>query len=279
MTNYQLPPNPDAVRVLHSEESERLESMYPGLPKSLDHCPTCYGKKTFRWYADYGNDNTIVEYDCPCADQFILFKYFLNAGIGKQGQVSMMADAIGVKRTSLELINDYVENAHYYLNRGMGLLLHGEVGTGKTFLSTLLMKQLLALSGVDGYFTNFNQMLDNFASGWTNDKNRLWFDKRVKNAALLVVDDIGKEHIGRNAMATSMVDTIFRTRTQNLLPTIVTTNLSLNDFKTSYSSGVMDLLTETSITHEFAGISWRKNQGERNREEARLKLTRPIVVS
>jgi DNA replication protein DnaC len=80
-------------------------------------------------------------------------------------------------------------------------------------------------------------------------------------------------------MAASAIDTVFRTRTQNLLPTIVTTNLSLEAFKKSYSSGVMSLLSETALTHEFTGADWRKNQADRNREEARLRLTRPIVVS
>jgi DNA replication protein DnaC len=275
----KLPELPGAVRVLTKEESERLDSLYPSLPKSLAQCPTCYGEKQFRWYAEYGVDDNIVDYECPCADQFILFKYFLNAGVGKQGQVVHLADATGVDTVALEMISDYIENAHYYVNRGMGLLFHGNAGTGKTFLATLLMKQLLAYSGVDGYFTTFNQFLDNFAAGWRDDNNRLWFEKRVRNAPLLIVDDIGKEYFGRTDMAASAIDTVFRTRTQNLLPTIVTTNLSLEAFKKSYSSGVMSLLSETALTHEFTGADWRKNQADRNREEARLRLTRPIVVS
>ncbi len=277
--SLKLPPNPDAVRVLNKEESDRLEAQYPGLPKSLNHCPTCYGEKSFEWYVDYGHSEETATYECPCADQFILFKFFLNSGIMKQGQISQWADATAVDPEAMNIINDYVANAHYYVNRGMGLVLHGNAGTGKTFLSTLLMKSLLTLAGVDGYFSTFNQLLDNFASGWRDDKNRLWFDKRVRNAQFLVVDDIGKEHIGRNEMATAAIDTIFRTRTQQLLPTIITTNLSLSDFEKSYSSGVMSLLSETSLTHEFTGADWRGNQKERNLKEAKLKLTRPIVVN
>src|SRR6202012_4852610 len=102
--------------------------------------------------------------------------------------------------------------------------------------------------------------LDNFTAGWRDDNNRKWFEKRVRNAPFLIVDDIGKENLARNAVATEAIDTVFRTRTQNAHPTIVTTNLSLEKFETLYSSGVMSLLSETSITHKFAGADWRKNQ-------------------
>jgi DNA replication protein DnaC len=268
------------VRILKQEESSRLNSLYPGLPTSLAQCPTCAGTKWFRWYDDYNSPTSknIVDYDCTCSDQFILFKYFLNAGIGKQGQRLALGDAVGADAKALQMISDYLENSGYYVNRGMGLLFHGTHGSGKTMLTTILIKQLLA-EGVDGYFTTFNNLLDNFASGWRDDENRKWFEKRVRNAPLLVIDDIGKENKNLNNMATNAVDGVLRSRVQNSLPTIITTNLSLNEFERSYSSGVMSLVSETSLTHEFQGDDWRPNQRERNQREAQLMLSRPIVVS
>jgi hypothetical protein len=261
------------------EESERLESLYPGLPTSLSQCPTCAGLKWFRWYDDYGSaEQKIVDYDCSCPDQFILFKYFLNAGIGKQGQRLALGDAVGVDPSALMMIDEYLQQSTYLVNRGMGLLFYGSHGSGKTMLVTILIKQLLA-EGIDGYFTTFNTLLDNFASGWKDDKNRIWFEKRVRNAALLVVDDIGRENKNLNNMASNALDGVFRSRVQNSLPTIITTNLSLSDFEKSYSSGVMSLVSETSLIHEFRGDDWRPNQRERNQKEAKLMLSRPIVVS
>jgi hypothetical protein len=276
---HRLPPLPDAVRILKKEESDRLDSLYPGLPTSLAHCPTCAGAKTFRWYDNYGAyDAEIVEFVCPCADQFVMFKYFLNAGIGKQGQRLALGDALGADPKALNMISEYLDNSGYFVNRGMGLLFHGTHGSGKTMLVTILIKQLLA-EGVDGYFTTFTNLLDNFASGWRDDNNRKWFDKRVRNAPLLVIDDIGKENKNLNNMASNAVDGVLRSRVQNSLPTIITTNLSLSEFERSYSSGVMSLVSETSLTHEFTGDDWRPNQRERNQKEAKLLLSRPIVVS
>jgi DNA replication protein DnaC len=276
---HQLPPLTPAIRVLKAEESDRLESLFSDIPRSLDECVTCAGKKTFKWYDNYGSpDAQIVDYECPCSDQIILSNFLRNAGIGKQGQRISLGDCQEVPVGALEAIANYIEQADYYVTRGMGLLFHGQHGTGKTLLVTILAKQLLA-EGVDGYFTTFNGMLDNFASGWRDDKNRQWFEKRIRNAPLLVVDDIGRENKNLNNMASNALDTVFRSRVQNSLPTIITTNLNPSDFEKSYSSGVMGLVTETSLTYEFLGESFREKQRERSMEEARLFLSRPITVS
>jgi DNA replication protein DnaC len=132
---------------------------------------------------------------------------------------------------------------------------------------------------VDGYFTTFVDLLNNFSSGWRDDENRRWFEKRIRYVPLLVIDDIGKENKNLNNMAANAVDGVLRSRVQNQLPTIITTNLSLKDFNNSYSSGVMSLVTETTIPYEFKGDDWRKNQHQRSLAEAKLLLSRPIVVS
>lgn len=274
-----LLPLPDAVRVLTGEESERLDQLHSNLPKSLDQCVTCAGAKQFRWYADYGTDDTIVDYECPCSDQFVLFKFFLNAGIGKAYQRYALGDITDVDPNALQGISDYLENAQYYLSRGRGLIFHGTHGSGKTLLATILLKQLIALRGIDGYFTTFTNLLDSFAAGWRDDKQRQWFEKRVRNVPLLVVDDIGKENRNLNNMASTALDGVFRTRTQNGLPTVVTTNMTPEHFGKTYGSSAMELLNETSFFYSFTGSSFRMTAKERNDTEARQRLSRPIVVS
>lgn len=276
---HQLPPLPDTIRVLTADESERLDTLYPNLPKSLTDCVTCGGKKKFLWYEDYGTseDRNVVEYECPCSDQFILHKYLLNAGVLKSGQRLALGDCIEVDEKALDAAAEYLESADYYVNRGIGMIFHGTHGSGKTLLSTIMLKQLLGV-GIDGYFTTFTNLLDNFAAGWRDDKNRAWFERRVRNAALLVVDDIGREMAGRNSMASASLDNVFRSRVQDSLPTIVTTNLSMHDFEQSYSTGVMSLVSETSLSYEFAGRDFRPTQRDRNRKEAMQRLSRPITL-
>lgn len=275
---HQLPALPDAIRVLRQDESDRLQALHPDLPKSLAQCVTCSGKKTFRWWDNYGdNEMQVVDYECPCQDQFLLYKYLLNSGLGKQAARMFLIDAEHVSPDVLAAMFEYEESAEYYVSRGIGLLLHGTHGNGKTLIASLLLKRLLA-DGVNGYFSTFTQMLDTYASGWRSDEHRQWFDRKVRNAPLLVVDDIGREHKGRIETSSSSLDTVFRSRVQNALPTIITTNLSLDEFERAYSSGVMSLVTESSITQLFQGEDWRPKQKLRTQEEIKAKLSRPITI-
>jgi hypothetical protein len=276
--NHQLPPLPAAVRTLTADESDRLDGLHANLPKSLKDCVTCGGTEKFQWYADYGGSDEIVTYDCPCSDQFLMYKFFLNAGIGKAYQRYALGDCESVDAKAIEALADYLENSDYYINRGRGLIFHGTYGSGKTLLTSILLKQLL-VKRVDGYFTTFTNLLDNFAAGWRDDKERQWFDKKFRNAPLLVVDDIGKENQNLNNMATNALDGIFRSRTQNGLPTIVTTNLTPKEIETKYSLSAIELLEETSFFYSFKGSSFRTNVRERNDAEAKLRLSRPITVS
>jgi DNA replication protein DnaC len=278
--NQQLPPLPDSVKALSAEQSERLERLHSNLPKSLSQCVTCAGRKEFQWFEDYGfrDDPKIVTFDCPCSDQFVLFKFLLNAGIGKAYQRYALGDCADADPAAIAAVNEYLDSSEYYITQGRGLIFHGTHGTGKTLLTTILLKQLLA-KGVDGYFTTFVGLLDNFAAGWKDDKEKHWFDKRIRNAPLLVVDDIGKENPNMNRMASSSLDGVFRSRTQNGLPTIVTTNLTPKEFEHTYSTSAMELLTETSLFYSFKGQSYRKTVQERNDTEAKLRLSRPITIS
>lgn len=275
-----LPPISKHIRVLNQDESDRLAALYPStLPKSLKDCVTCKGKKCFRWWADHGTSDEVAEWECTCDEQFVLHKYLLNAGIGTKYQRFGIGDLDHVSPIAVAAANEYLENADYYLNAGVGFIFEGDRGTGKTLLATILFKQLLD-RGVDGYFTTFNDMIDNFASGWTNDKEKVWFDSRVRNAPLLVVDDIGMEGEKRSGMSRVMIDNIFRARVSGALPTIITTNLSPNEMSDRYSTA-LQTLAGNSKNYTFRGNSYRESEWEieRNKVELEKKLTRPIMIS
>ena len=284
-----LPIPPASVRALRDDESKRLDSLYPGLPKSLADCPTCSGMKEFLWYKDYPSDKSIVTYECPCADQIRLLKFFLNAGLGHSYQVLSWADVddevFRSNQEAIEAIQDYWQNSRAYVARGFGLLLYGSNGTGKTMLSSLLLKRLLTEGkGLDAYFSTFTSLLDNYAATWGYNKDQSeWFDRRVRFAEVLVIDDIGKEHANRVGMSSNALDNLFRTRVQHDLPTILTTNLSLGDFRATYSSSTWSLLAEKVFPYEIKGayadksIGFRDQQLARHKEELRNRLIRPIV--
>lgn len=284
-TTISLDPLPPGVRLLTDQEAERLRSKYPGLP-TVENCITCRGRGSFRWWD--AKRTATIEYGCVCTDQFILHRYFLHANIGltyqRLGWFDVQAEAAAVEK-----VMDYLDHLDAYVDAGCGLILYGTKGAGKTLLSSLVLKAILA-QGYDGYFTTFSEMLDTFTAGWHDRDDKTWFYKRVKNSRVLVLDDVGREFKQRRmvkgegmvdyttATAESSLDEVLRHRVANSRPTILTTNLDMEQLKAGYGGNVMSLLHERSTTYRFTGGDFRDQARMRLDDEIRAGLTRPVVV-
>lgn len=284
---HQLAPNPPTVHTLSTVESERLHTLYPDLSNSLAQCKTCRGRKQFLWYDQDGE--TPVSWECNCEEQFILHRFLLNAGVDWSYQKLSWTDATAVDPAAMELVLDYGHHAEQYVHGGLGLVLHGNHGNGKTLLSILLLKMMLS-NGYDCFFVNFQDMCDYFTSGWRNEEQKAWFTQRVRNAGVLVIDDIGTEYMGSRKVENgvvvhrpleiigAMVDRVIRSRVAADRPTIITTNFDLDELKRTYQSNVMSLLTESSMTFKFISDDYRPESNQRRLAERRAGLTRPIVL-
>lgn len=298
MTHASLLPLPAAIRTLSNEESRHLEARYPDLPRDPEHCPTCHGKKTFDWYdvqSDGSRSSAVITYDCPCEEQWILNRYLLHCGIGIAYQRLSWDDCV-IKRPP-EMI-DWLIHADAYIPAGFGFVLSGDMGNGKTMLALLGLKGLIA-QGVDGYFTTFTEMVDTYTSTWRDKEDRKWFTRRVRNAGVLVIDDLGRENKRtrtRNraeveagvedaevetshTFMTTAFEEIVRHRVAQAKPTIITTNLAWDRLSQRYSTNVFSLLQERSDVIHFTGADFRGQANQRLKAEARSGLTRPVVLS
>lgn len=285
---YELPRAPSAFRSLTDEESDRLRRQNPALPGSPSDCPTCNGKGTFDWYADADRDE-VVEWKCNCPDQWLMHRYFLYHGVELAYQRLAWPDALHADPGALEAAMDYLDHAEEYLRAGIGFIFHGEQGTGKTLLSVLMLKRLMA-EGADGYLTTFPNLLSTLMAGFDDPEERSWYHRRIKNAGVLVIDDIGKEHhktfkvkgegvVSRStAISQSAIDAVIRHRVAGAKPTIITTNLDLDSIERSYGDNIISLLSEFTDDHRFDGQDFRKRAKDLRLEEARAGLVRPIVV-
>lgn len=281
-----LPPLPPAVRVLTTEESDRLKREDPTLPKSPEQCVTCRGTKSFRWWNE---DRTEVEdWECDCRAQWILNRFFANAGLGLTYQRYSFADLHHIQTEPLEKVLKYLDNSFQYVNSGYGLILTGRHGTGKTLLASLALKHLLA-EGHDGYFTFFSSAIRMFTDGWDDKTQREWFTRRIRNTKVLVIDEIGGEHKQRvvrdketvrvsTSIAESFIDDLLRHRVASSRPTIFTTNLTKDELHKGYGQGVLSLLAERSMFAEFNAEDYREQARQNLDREMELGLTRPVVV-
>jgi hypothetical protein len=288
MGRFELPPIPAAMRMtgVTDADLELLRAKFPSFPHSpLDSpssCVTCGGRGYFKWlvYTPEHDEGQVVEYRCPCPDQWIMYACFSHANIGVRYQRLSWRDAINVDIDARGAIYDYLQHGEAQVKAGVGFILNSATGgTGKTLLATLLLKGLIG-QGFDGMFCTFAEMVDTYAGGWHSQETKKVFHRRILNAAVLVLDDVGREWKGKNlGLTEATFDTVLRHRVHNCLPTIITTNLSVEDLDRGYGGSVFSLLAETCLEIPMTGESFRGQANARLRHETSLGLTRPIVVS
>lgn len=188
-----------------------------------------------------------------------------------------------------EMVDTYLANMDAMLARGLGLLLHGGIqGTGKSLMAILTLKGILA-KGHDCYFTTFSGLIERLMSGWDSKEQKAWFHSRIRNATVLVVDDVGREMKQRRMTSDGMkdyntatsefaIESVLRHRVANALPTIVTTNLSVDQLRDSYGQHFRSLMGEAMLQVAFRGTDWRSSSAQRLWQEAQSGLMRPVVL-
>lgn len=277
LARAQLPPLPPGVRPLTDEQLRWLRAQHEDLVTGPDRCITCRGKRTFRWWTE---DRTeVVEYDCPCDDQYVLHLRLLYAGVGLGYQRLGWGDFFEHSEERLGPALEFLENSEAFLAAGLGLLLHGSMGTGKTMTAELMTKELVCRHKVDAMSITFSALLQDFSGGWRDPGLRAWFSTRIRNAGLLVVNDIGREHHGERSIADSTLEDVLRHRTEYAKPTILSSNWTPAKLATFYGANTASLLAERTTVVEFRGVDRRPTVHARVRDEALRGLTRPIVIA
>lgn len=280
MTRPSLPGVPAKIGTLTTEQSHRLTATYPGLP-SVKNCITCRGARTFRWYAPLStrDPNLVGTYSCPCEDQYVLHRRFLHAGIHENFQRLGWADFEHIPDSAITMAMEYLDHAEAFVSAGFGMVIHGDRGNGKTLLSNLILKELVA-KGFDCYANTFATMIDAFADGWRDKDDRKWFSSRVRNAEVLLIDDLFRERnkgagtVGENALEETLRHRIARNK-----PTIITMNPDPTEIEKAYGGHTVSLLAERASVYQFVGPDRRAEMNERFRREITSGLTRPIVVN
>ena len=119
----------------------------------------------------------------------------------------------------------YVNHFDAFLKDGKGLLLHGGVGTGKTYIACMIANALID-KGYPVLVTNFSRVLNTLQG--TFDKQE-YLDS-LNRFKLLVIDDLGIER--DTGYAKEQVFSIIDSRYRAGLPMIITTNLTMQKLAT-----------------------------------------------
>ncbi len=146
---------------------------------------------------------------------------------------------------SLEMA--FNQSRHYARSLDGWLLLQGGYGCGKTHLAAAIANFAVGL-GVPTLFLTVPDLLDTLRFAY--DDVDVTFEERfeeVRNARLLVLDDFGTQNA--TAWAQEKLFQIVNYRYINKLPTVVTTNLSLDEIEARIRSRLSDpeLVTQARI--------------------------------
>lgn len=131
------------------------------------------------------------------------------------------------------------------------LLLYGDTGVGKTFLSHCIARELLDQSYSVIYFTAA-QLFDIFARNTFRREEETGFDyEHIYGCDLLIIDDLGTEMA--NSFTNSQLFICLNERILRKKSTLISTNLSLEDLKNIYSERVFSRITSAYTVLRLTG--------------------------
>ena len=196
-----------------------------------------------------------------------------------------LADCTDTPKTVLKAISEWFEavregqivQAIEYPDCGRGVLLFGEPGRGKTTLALAIIQEMITTFPIESfgptkngvlirpcYFSTFNDILDlkgKLMEEHTDSEETLYLGMlgdckdSAYNIRVLIIDDIGKEHTSLSGWQKNMLHHVLRTRFNNGLPTIVTTNIKPVNWGASYGDATGSFIKEAFLDITVSGLT------------------------
>lgn len=169
------------------------------------------------------------------------------------------------KTKSAELARRFIQHWAEMKEDGTGLLLWGNVGTGKTFIAAAIANAVIDL-GESARMRSTGEIVLEVQSG----PNKIGIIDEICRPSLLVLDDLGAER--ETSFGAEIVYTVIDRRYQTGRPLIVTTNIPLQEIKTETDSGKSRLysrILDRCIPIFVDGPDRRKAEGAERLKRAR----------
>ena len=163
----------------------------------------------------------------------------------------------------------YAANFNAMREKGIGLLLCGTVGTGKSFLAASIANALID-QGTPCLMTNFSRIISRISEKFGGDQKYL---DGLNRFDLLIIDDLGAER--NTEFAWEKVMDVIDARYRAGLPLIITTNLSmrqLSDQSDIRRQRVYSRLREMCVFLEVQGADRRGKKMQDKMADAKSLL-------
>ena len=120
---------------------------------------------------------------------------------------------------------NYAKKFEDMIKNNMGLILHGERGTGKTHISACIANSVLSQS-YSVYMTKLSVLMSKMQENYS--ENKLHLLNKINDVDLFILDDMGTERHTETAM--ELIFDIIDKRYLSKKPIIISTNLTQDEF-------------------------------------------------
>lgn len=259
----------NTINKLSASVPEPVEETYLG-EDGLLHCSKCDGKRETMITLPFEDKERKVRCICNCQ------KEALEAEEEARNNQEKLRRIERLRRTGFQdgqLVNwtfynddgshpkvmkaarNYVENFKTFKADGKGLLLYGNVGTGKTYVAAAIANALVD-KGLPVMVTNFARISNKLQESF--DGRQTYLDD-LNKFDLLVIDDLATER--RTEYMQEIIFNVVDARYRSGLPMIITTNLDLETLKNPPNASdnrIFDRILEKCFPIEVKGKSHRR---------------------
>ena len=164
---------------------------------------------------------------------------------------------------------NYVKYFEEMRKDNTGLLLYGNVGSGKTYIACSIANAIITEYSYTVKMRNFAQILNDLQKGGFNlDRNE--YINSLTNSTLFILDDFGIER--NTEYALEQIYNVINARYLKERPTVITTNLNFKDMEKEQDDVMLgriySRLIEMCLPLRVIGADRRKTQSKEKMKKA-----------